>query len=384
MNLLPYSYVKINDCLRLMLQNNLIRLTGHGAGKHYALLEKGKQELTAFNPQRYPRCLFADNNTLLRDHIRAMAIGDSAAMLVVSGYAVHPHDKPCLPAHTPVPDDDSGGRQIYQNRLDYQYPGSGDDAYYPRRKTPVNCFYSSVEIKRYFKPKNDMGLRYSRACGVLFTPDYLLRVFHSRDVALEYKATGENKLKDSLQKIFTDKLPPYRQGLLVLGDGFKAAEKILETEFNPERAKMLRVTRKTCIGPKNLGTPLFYFPVLPESLPMLRLLQFPGWEGSVSPFMARQLYKNYRERNDVYFAEGDDGTVIYIGLSLNLTSFARLMRDMRERARNISFICLNWQKEFYETMLKRYTGENAEYVRIITATNDAVRFIESQLSDSWG
>lgn len=367
-----------------MVDTSRIRLTGHGADKHYALLAKGKDELNSLNSLRYPRCLFADNNTLLRAPARAMANGDAAVMLSLAGYSLHPHDKPEFPAHTPVPDEDAGRRQIYRNSLEHRYSNAEDCTIYLKRRTPINCYYTSVEIKRYFEQKNSNGLRYSRACGVLSTPDNILRVFHSRDVALEFKSTGENKLVSLLPKLFSGYLPPRRQGLLVLGDGFMAAEKIIATEFSPERIKIAKVSKKTYLGTKNLGTPLYYLPVVPDSLPLLRLFQYPSWEGSASSFMAKQLYGSFKERQDIFYADGDDGSALFIGLTLNLTAVAGLIRAVRDKPRSVSLICLNWQKEFYRETLDKYAGDGAEHVHIYSVSNDAISVIDTQLYEYWG
>lgn len=367
-----------------MLSIGLIRLTGHGADKHYAILAKGKDELNSFNYLRYPRCLFADNNTLLRAPARAMANGDAAVMLYRAGYSVHPHDKPELPSHTHISDDNADRRQIYRNSLEYRYDNSEDSTIYIKRHTPINCYYTSVEIKRYFEQKNNNGLRYSRACGVLLTPDNILRIFHSRDVALEFKSTGENKLTSLLPKLFSGYLPPRRQGLFVFGNGFLSAKKILATEFSPERIRMAKVSNKTCLGTKNLGNPLFYLPVIPDSIPLLRLFQYPGWEGSVSSFMAKQLYGSFKERQDVFYADGDDGSALFIGLTLNLTAVAGLIRAVRDKPRSVSLICLNWQKEFYRETLDNYAGDGAEHVHIYSVSNDAISVIDTQLYEYWG
>ncbi|WRS28458.1 hypothetical protein U6B65_04820 [Oscillospiraceae bacterium MB08-C2-2] len=374
LHLLPYSYVKVNDRLRYMIDDGLIRCTGKGADKHYALLDAGREMLHASNSSRYPRCLFADNNTLLRAPVRAMATGDAAALLHLGEYTVHPTTKPALPAQTPIFEEEIE-RQLYQNM-----PHSSGSI----RASPVNCYYTSVEIKRYFEGKNAAGLRYSRACGVLYTPDALLRVFHSRDVALEYKSTGENKLTSLLPRLFPGYLPPCREALLVLGAGFTAARKILAEEFEPERVRMARISGRTCLSTRNLGRPLYYLPVQPASLPLLRLLGYPGWLDSVSSFLAGQLYEEYTLRQDALYADGDDGTALFIGVPFDLTAFAGLIRLLQNRPQPVKLLCLDWQTAFYRELMDMYTGDASKQVQILSVTNDTVRDMDAQLSNYWG
>ena len=103
---------------------------------------------------------------------RAVLRGDTAAMLSLAGYAVHPDGKPGFPACTP-PLPAAPGREawrgLYQNYSDIRYPDEPDEAVYTRHLTAVNCYYDACSVKEllYDRGKDGAGVRYSRACGVL-------------------------------------------------------------------------------------------------------------------------------------------------------------------------------------------------------------------------
>ena len=369
LTMLPYSYVKTNDNLRQMHKDRLIRMSGHGANKHYALLDAGKNTLTSSDSIRYPRRLFANNNTLLRDPSRTIAIGDTAAMLSMARYSIHPNDKPNLPAHTTLPCDDNSWFDIYK---------TGGIV------SPMNCYYMAAEVKRYLRNSNDKGIRYSRTCGILFTPEYLLRVFHSRDVAFEFRGTGEKKLNSLIAKLFSGYVPKQRNALLVFGKGFLAAEKILDGDFDEARQRIAEISKKVTINTQNLGRPLYYRPIMPESMGLLQLMRYPGWEESLFEYVAKQIYFSYNRRTDAFYATGEDGSLLFIGIELNLTKFARMIRILRERPnRTVNFICLDWQEDFYDFMLERYAG-GEHGVNILTVEGNMVKRLNEQFEEYWG
>ena len=368
--MMPFTYNKISTTLKSLVDLGAIRLSGRGANKHYALLDAGKNMLEMSNPSQYPRCLFANNNTLLRVPTRALANGDTAALLSLAGYFIHPKDKPLLPVHANLSDDDNGWFEFYQKA------GTSSAA---------NCYYTSTGIKRHFRANSDSGFRYSRACGILFTPDCILRVYHSRSAALELRETGERKLYNLIPRMFSGYLPKRREGLLVFGTGFAAAENILAGDFDAERIRMTAISKRTIMNTQNLGKPMYYRPVRSESLALTRLMRYPGWEDSMFEHLAKQVYCSYSLRNDAFYAAGDDGSLLFIGVELNLTKLARLIRYMREVSkRTIRLLCLDWQKDFYKKMLELYTDYDTRDIHILTMENGAVLRMNNQFAEFWG
>lgn len=377
---------RIRSKLKQMVDMGEIRLAGQGENKRYTLLKPGKDRLIALNPARYTLSLFQDNNTLLRVPARSVMNGDTAAILSQAGFSVHPDDKPTLPAITPNFHDGSGWwMELYNNQIPYRYDADNPDCCrYLKRDTPVGCYYTSVEIKRHLRDRNDNGLRYSRACGVLFTPDRLFRVFHGRDVAFEYRQTGENKLVTLLPKLFGGYLPEQKNGVLIVGNGFDSAEKILAGDFDKARIEQAKREKRIFVNTRNLGNPLFYFPVSPDSLTLLRLMNYPGWADSIAEYAAKQVCEDFTERSGIFFADCGDGTRFYSGLELNLTKLAGLVRAIRASpGLPVSMACLHWQKQFYTDILGRYAGENANGVRLFTFDNEDIQSISEQLNDYW-
>ena len=367
--MLPFTYNKISTTLKSLLDSGAIRISGHGADKHYALLDAGKTMLECSDFSRYPRCLFADNNTLLRVPARAVANGDTAALLSLAGYFIHPSDKPALPVHATLPDDDNGWFELYQN-------GGISSA--------ANCYYTSTAVKRHFRAYSDKGFQYSRACGILFTPEYILRVFNSRNVALEFRETGERKLCNLIPRLFSGYVPKRKDALLVFGRGFAAAENILAGDFDAERIRMTKISKRTLMNTQNLGRPMYYRPIRSESLPLTQLMRYPGWEDSMFEYLAKQVYFSYSLRSDAFYASGEDGSLLFIGVELNLTKLARLIRYMRETASHaIKLLCLDWQKDFYEKMLELYTDCGTQNIHVLTMESGAVLRMNKQFADYW-
>jgi hypothetical protein len=193
-DILPFSYRNTSVYIKKLVDSKSVGLSGVGNSKSYVILENGRKTLSAYSPQRYSTELYDLNKLLIRHPDRSRLRGDAAVMMALAGYAVHPDDKPALPAFTPPPPDFQypGLRLLYQNTRPQKYGQIiPNRAIYTERLTPVNCYYDSIQLKYLRETAADKGVNYSRACGVLLTPSRLFRVYHSRDVAMRLYKTGE-------------------------------------------------------------------------------------------------------------------------------------------------------------------------------------------------
>lgn len=336
-----------------MSGSGLISKDGKGDTRHYRILSAGKDVLYALDSLRYRPYCYEDNEHLARRSTRAMSRGDAAAVCHLAGYGVHADDKPPLPACTPEPtgEDDSWWMGVCRNR---------DGA---RRLTPVNCYYTSLEIKRHFGDKKANSLLYSRACGILLTPTRMLRVYHSRDVAMEVRLTGERNLHSVTPRLFTGLQPPIRNALLVMGKKFFAAEKIIRNSVEPQRQQSMLVSGVCCLTADVLGQPLLYLPVIPQALPVFRLLQYPGYTNSIMKY-------------------AQAGQNVWNGIDMDLTAFASILRRKQGNTKLLlSILCTDWQRGFYIGMLERYA--NAANVSFQMLRDKDMERIGSLLANYW-
>lgn len=298
LELLDYGYTYRTRALKTLLDGQYIRKSGKGRAKAYAISAKGRNLLAAYNTKRFGGEAKGMAKQLARHPERSVQRGDAAAFLSFGGFSVHPDDKPAFPAYTPDPSGEDW-RGLYRNTESHRYPDQPDSGVYWRRTTAVNCYYDATAIKEL--AVDAAGVGYSRACGVLLTPSYLLRVYHSRDVAMKFHSTGEQNFQCLLlsPKIFTGYLPEEQNAALILGTDFTAAQHILEHHLAGHSSWMPLSAKKKggkgytavkglageLVTPTNLGKPAFYLPLCKDSLPLLRLMAYPSWQG----FLVREI-----------------------------------------------------------------------------------------------
>ena len=378
LGLLDYSYSYRTRALKTLLDEQLIRKSGKGRNKAYALAAKGRHFLTNYNAHRYRHEVMEMTKQLARHPERSVQRGDTAAFLSFGGFSVHPDDKPAFPAYTPDPSGEEW-RDLCRNVGSQHYPGQPDRNVYRRRATAVNCYYDATTIKEL--AVDSTGVGYSRACGALLTPSYLLRIYHSRDVAMKFHSTGEQNFQCLLlsPKIFTGYLPEEQNAALILGTDFTAAQHILEHHLAGHSPRMPLSAKKKggkgytavkglageLVTPTNLGKPAFYLPLCKDSLPLLRLMAYPFWQGFLVREICQGLLPDLEQAH--WFFE-KDGYMVYILAALNLAQIDLAMRMVQGHlGRKVRIVCLDWQEPLFRQLLEPFAGQRDLWITKLPA-----------------
>ena len=368
LELLDYGYTYRTRALKTLLDGQYIRKIGKGRAKAYAISTRGRNLLAAYNTRRFGGETKGMAKQLARHPERSAQRGDAAAFLSFGGFSVHPDDKPAFPAYTPDPSGEEW-RDLCRNVGSHHYPGQIDRNVYRRRATAVNCYYDATTIKEL--AVDSTGVGYSRACGALLTPSYLLRIYHSRDVAMKFHSTGEQNFQCLLlsPKIFTGYLPEEQNAALILGTDFTAAQHILEHHLAGHSPRMPLSAKKKggkgytavkglageLVTPTNLGKPAFYLPLCKDSLPLLRLMAYPFWQGFLVREISRGLFPHL-ELPRWCFEE--DGYTVYILAALNLAQIDLAMRMVQGHSgRKVRIVCLDWQEPLFRPLLEPFAGQ---------------------------
>jgi len=258
-----------------------------------------------------------------------------------------------------------------------------NQATYTEHLTPVNCYYDSVQIKYLRQTATDKGVNYSRACGVLFTPSCLFRVYHSRDVAMRFFKTGEENFSALLRSTFTGYVPADNSGILVFGQDWLSAISILD---NYLREKAIPPPKKgdiqgEILNPANLGNPLFYLPLRSEAMELLRLMRFPDWRKSLMYYASIA----HAKLEQIGWSYQYENRRVYITADLNLTNLAIVLRGMMKNPREpVSLLCLPWQQEFFWNLVQDYGGDKANAQILLLHDNFMENLINSLLEPYWG
>lgn len=367
LELLDYGYTYRTRALKTLLDGQFIRKSGKGRAKAYAISAKGRNLLAAYNTRRFGGEAKGMAKQLARHPERSVQRGDAAAFLSFGGFSVHPDDKPAFPAYTPDPSGEDW-RGLYRNTESHSYPDQPDQGVYRRRLTAVNCYYDATAVKDL--AVDSAGVGYSRACGVLMTPSYLLRVYHSRDVAMKFQSTGEQNLQSLLLsgRAFTGYLPEEQNAALILGTGFTAALHILEHHLAGYSSRMPLSAKKKggkgytavkglageLVTPTNLGKPAFYLPLCKESLPLLRLMAYPFWQG----FLVREICHGlWPDSEQPHWCFEEDGYAVYILAAMNLAQIDLAMRMVQGNSgKKVRIVCLDWQEPLFRPLLEPFAG----------------------------
>ena len=385
-DMLPFSYRNTCAYIKKLVDSKNISLSGVGNSKSYTLLDNGRKTLSAYNPQRYTPDLFTLNKLLIRHPERSRLRGDVAAVMSLAGYAVHPDDKPTLPAYTPKPPDHqyAGLRSLYQNHKPHEYGQIiRDRMTYVKHITPVNCYYDSIQLKSLLDNNTDKGVSYSRACGALLTPSCLFRVYHSRNVAMRFFKTGEENLLTLLQYAFGGYIPDNQSGILVFGVDWSSAISILNNYLRNKRIPPPKSGNAAgeILTTTNLGNPLYYLPLQSEAIQLLRLMRFPDWRKSLMCFAAM----NHAQKNQTGWSYQHEGRRVRIIADLNLTNIAIVLRGMMKNPLDpATLLCLPWQKEFICGLAGEYGGDKAD-VQVISLHDGFMDdLINNHLIPHWG
>lgn len=346
LELLDYSYTYRTRNLKILLDGQYIRKFGKGRNKAYALTARGRNLLSDHNSCRFSDEVIAVTKQLVRHPERAVQRGDAAAFLSFGGFSVHPNDKPALPAY--IPPDCCTGKQ---------------------ETTAINCYYDALSLKEL--AKDNAGVSYSRVCGVLVTPSCLMRVYHSRSVAMKFHTTGEQNFQNLLlsEKVFTGRLPAEQNAVLILGDDFTAALHVLQHRLAgysaripmsaKQRGKSGYTSFQEAVGemltPTNLGNPAFYLPLCRDSLGLLRLMAYPFWQDGLVREISRALFP--QEKQPRWYLE-QDGYAVYILAALNLPQIDLALRMIQGNSKKKArIICLNWQELLFRQLLEPFAGQ---------------------------
>ena len=372
LGLLDYSYTYRTRALKTLLDEQLIRKSGKGGNKAYALAAKGRHFLAAYNSCRFRHEVMEKTKQLARHPERAVQRGDAAALFSFGGFSVHMDDKPAFPAYTPPFLDESNGenrQNLCQNTEPHNYPNQPDRGAYQRRLTAVNCYYDALFLKEL--AVDSTGVSYSRACGALLTPSYLLRVYHSRDVAMKFHSTGEENFLTLLLsgRAFSGYFPEEQNAVLILGNDFTAALHVLQHRLAGYSARMpmtvkcqyknkyapIRGAVGEMLTPTNLGKPAFYLPLCKDSLPLLRLMAYPSWQGSLVREISRGLFPQLEPSRWCFEA---DGHTVYILAALNLAQIDLAMRMVQGNSgKRVRIVCLDWQEPLFRPLLESFAGQ---------------------------
>lgn len=397
-DLTGYSYHYLTVSLKTLVDTDAIRKYGKGQTKHYALNLAGRQLLTKYNPLRFSPYVMELNKKLSKHPDRARLRGDVAALLSCAGYGVHIDDKLPLPAFTP-PQNQPDHQHIVslcRNITRRTYPDAENNRVYAKRLTAIGSYYDSTTIKALFPRESSMdneGINYARACGVLMTPDCLLRVYHSRDVALKFLKTGENNFRNRLlgDHVFRGFRPAGTDAVLIFGAGFTSASHIIMYSLDGINTRMsLHVKkseakqagkRKVVAGerltPSNLGKPSYYLPLDVNGMAMAALFQYPGWE----PMLNREIYRQAFGVPDQpgYYHELDERK-IYVLASLNMNHIERAIQQISTQPNPATIVCLNWQEPLFRELLTPIHGRSIQVLRMPDSFVDEAA---GKLNDFW-
>lgn len=402
LGLIGYSYTYRTRALKLLLDQQYIRKQGEGRAKAYTLSAKGRNHLAALNACRF-RAEVMDRFRQLtcNSDDRAALRGDAAALLSLAGYAVHPDDKPAFPIFTPPLPEVPGRedwRRLCQNTEPIRYPEEPDKEGYLRRLTAINCYYDAAGVKEllYGRGKDGAGVRYSRACGVLMTPSFLFRVYHSRDVAMKFHISGERNLQNLLLTgaAFRGYLPERSRAALILGNDFTALLHIMEHHLAGRSAKSQVYVKgrgaegykalKGSIGervtPGNLGEPSFYLPLKPESLTLLRMMRYPFWQDLLTREICRELFGL---ENQPRWNFEHDGVPVYLLGALCLQQIGLAMNAIRlSPEKRAHILCLDWQTPLFRELLSPFASSRE--IRVTTLPDAYISRLEKQFDLYWG
>jgi len=395
-----YSYPYMVRAVKTLLDRQLIRKQGKGKDKSYALTIMGRNHMAAFNAGRFRGEVMAGARQRARHPERSVLRGDAAAMLALAGFSVNQDDKPCFPAYTP-PLPEKPGREdwsgLHLDPIPFFYPDAADRHPYLRRSAAVGCYYDATNIKELLRcaGKDGSGVSYSRACGVLMTPDSLFRVYHSRDVAMKFHVTGENNLHSLLLSglAFRGHIPKQDNAALIFGSDFTAAQHILAGSLNNKNTRMPIYAKnkgqkgyaeiKGAVGemlsPTNLGSPAFYLPLRKESLPLLELMRYPRWQ----EMMLREINCGLFEGDDLtHWTFERDGYEVYVLAALNLAQIDFALRRIKNGAHSkVRIICVDWQEPLLCLLLQSFphSGE----VQITSLPSDYMESMSDAFTRFW-
>lgn len=366
LELTDYSYTYRTRSLKMLLDQQYIRKQGKGKEKAYALAPKGRNHLAGFNARRFRDEVMALTQQMARHPERAVLRGDVAAMMSFAGFAVHVDDKPALPAYTPSHND---WRCLVQNVQPFSYPGETDGGIYMRRLSPTGCYYDATVVKELAAGSgwDAAGLGYSRACGVLVTPSYLFRVYHSRDVAMKVQVTGERNFHNFLSTdfIFKGYRPCENNAVIILGTDFTAAIHILGSsgvqapiyvkDGSRRGYQAVKGAKGELITPSSLGKPAFYLPLQRESLMLLRLMQYPFWKEMLIREINREVFGLDNQERWSFELEGSS---VYVLVPLALSQLSLSLQVIRTAVnKKVWIICLDWQEPLFRELLRPFACE---------------------------
>ena len=330
----------ISALMAKMEKDGYVSKKGKAKSRAYRITDKGRAVLRAYNPLRFGESDIVDGKKPViryaEDEIRRQSLrGVISCLFTLSGFGVHPHDKPpigyarlgyradrptssTLLAQTPeIPTE----LNSIHNHTDYRYHEPNkripkkerDIKTYRLRSTPVGCYYTRGELlemvrqEKTRKPgqeqknSNTQNVNASAVSGLLFSGNGAYKVYVTDNAAPKIMMSQDEVMtgflknwagdvyKRSLEHLPSKNTNQQLRGSFLFGDdSYRAAISILEQTNLKALGKTVFVWDKTenTKNERALGTnynlmdipETFYIPYIREALPVCSALILPGWE----------------------------------------------------------------------------------------------------------
>lgn len=365
--------------LNRLQEQELVTKRDTSMGKAYIMTAQGSRYLKQLNARRHrdDSAVTGLNTEMIE---RSASISEVVALLKLSGYSTHQDDKPAIYdaimkvrtlEAAVLPNELEAYLSSPRNQESYQYTfrSCRDRKQYERRSTPMNCFYTSKEVKSYISGKmkeqfrmfsEQSAVSFSRITGLLITPSSSYRLYNTRKAAMKVRMGGENAMKIALADVVSCLSTAKElqvENVIIFGDGFKGAEKLMEAS----RKAALRIPGKkrdeapnpaSVMRINTIGKKVLYIPLDPVSVPLLQIMQFPGWQEFLRKMAFGSDYQASTDHHSVF--DGYlRGVPVYLEFIPDLRRLENLMHYLQYvDVERVVIACLDWQKPFYDTVLE--------------------------------
>ena len=323
-------------------------------------------------------------------------------------------------------------QQVYQyyetNTFTKFYTEPKDIKKYVFRETPIGCIYTSQEIKQLAKMEAEASggndeeidkLMFARFSGIFFSGNGAYILYNTEQTALRLRQSGEqsvrvytdswasNIYKRSLSLIRDDgygnqteeELPAKTRGAILFGDDtFRAAIRVVENSLISGAQIFQRKAANAINETQFLNTvtvpDIFYLPVCKPAVDLFALMVFPHWQVYV-----KDLTLNYHEKlsaqgkmprlvrdligEDENAGLLEDGSILITMISLHLDVLRQLLSEMPFSRERYTFAFMEWQKPFYEALLKGLPENIRERIKLmILPTSELEEYVHTQYLDN--
>lgn len=323
-------------------------------------------------------------------------------------------------------------QQVFQyyetNILTKLYTEPKDIKKYIYHETPIGCIYTSHELKQLAKMEAEKNggtgeeidkLMFSRFSGIFFSGNGPYILYNTEQTALRLRQSGEQSIrvyadfwaaniyKRSLSLIQDDgygnqieeELPAKTRGAILFGDDtFRAALRVVESSLISSAQIFQRKGPNAIQETQFLNTitvpDIFYMPVCRPAVDLFALMVFPHWQVYV-----KDLTLNYHEKlsaqgkmprlvrdligEDENAGLLEDGSILITMISLHLDVLRQLLSEMPFSRERYTFAFMEWQKPFYEALLKGLPENIRERIRLmILPTSELEEYVHTQYLDN--